>query len=255
MIHFDFDDKVAFVTGGSKGIGKAVAKAFARSGAKVAICARGVEAGEETAHHICDSGGKAIFIQTDVSQDEQVKNAIAKTLDVYGRLDFAVNNAATPVILYRPLIDICLDDWQKMIACNLTSVFSCLKYEILEMLEGGGGSIVNIASPAGIVGEPFFASYCASKAGIIGLTKSAAVEYAPHNIRINCVTPGRIESEIALPDDDPNLQVWLDQILQKHPIGRMGQPDEVAHVVLSICSSTFTLGANWLVDGGATRLG
>lgn len=250
MINFNFDSKVALITGGSKGIGKAIAMAFASSGAKVVICARGIAAGEETVRQIRDRGGEAIFVQTDVSQEEQVKNAVEKTIYTYGSLDFAINNAATVLVCRLLLAEYNLENWQQMISNNLTSVFLCLKYEILAMLEQGGGSIVNIASPAGIVGVPYLSSYSACKAGIIGLTKSAAIEYAKSNIAINCVTPGRTETE-AVPED-PEAKALADEILASHPIGRIGQPEEIARVVLSMCCSTFTLGANWLVDGGVT---
>ncbi len=245
----EFENKVALVTGGSSGIGRATAIAFAREGAKVVVAARRVKEGEETVRLIKEAGSDGIFIPTDVSVEEQVRTLIEKTIDIYGQLDFAFNNAG--VFEVGPITEATVDIYEKIFAVNVKGVLLCMKHEILEMLKNGCGSIVNNASIGGLIGGKNFSIYAASKHAVIGLTKVAAIEMAKSNIRVNAVCPGTIDTEMTRPFFDAS---WQKQIIEKHPIGRVGQPEEVATAVVYLCSekASFITGQSLAIDGGYT---
>ena len=245
----EFENKVALVTGGSSGIGRATAIAFAREGAKVVVAARRVKEGEETVRLIKEAGSDGIFIPTDVSVEEQVRTLIEKTIDIYGQLDFAFNNAG--VFEVGPITEATVDIYEKIFAVNVKGVLLCMKHEILEMLKNGCGSIVNNASIGGLIGGENFSIYAASKHAVIGLTKVAAIEMAKSNIRVNAVCPGTIDTEMTRPFFDAS---WQKQIIEKHPIGRVGQPEEVATAVVYLCSekASFITGQSLAIDGGYT---
>lgn len=246
------DGKVALVTGGSTGIGRAVALAFGAAGAKVVICARHAAAGEEVVRAIGDSGGEAIFVQADVTRASEVAALIEQTVATYGRLDYACNNAGVGGS-FASTADFDEDEWDQIIATNLKGVWLCMKYEIPQMLKQGGGAIVNIASAGGLVGVPGLPAYTASKHGVVGLTKVTALEYAQAGIRVNSVCPGTIRTPMvdAAAKSDPNVEAMM---LSLHPIGRLGMPDEISGAVLFLCSdaASFITGHAMLIDGGAT---
>ena len=243
-----FQDKVAIVTGGSFGIGRAAAIAFAERGAKVVI-ADWVE-DNETLNAIKSAGGDAIFIKCDVSSDESVRAMVDKTIAQYGRLDYAFNNAGVEG-LSAPTHECTNENWDKTIAINLKGVWLCMKYEIPHMIKQGKGAIVNNASIAGLVGFVNIPAYVASKHGILGLTKNAALEYAKSGIRVNAVCPGVIKTAMI------DRFTGKDKVVEKQfesmePVGRMGQPEEVAEAVIWLCSdaASFVTAHPMAVDGG-----
>lgn len=251
-MNLQMQGKVALITGGSSGIGKATAIAFAAEDVKVAIASRDKTKADDVIKSIEGLGGEAIWISTDVTQSEQVKNMVAQTVNAFGRLDFAFNNAGTGG-KGGLTAEISEDDWQKTIHGYLTSVWLCMKYEIPEMLKTGGGAIVNNASVDGLRAFPFpvGSSYSAAKHGVIGLTKSSALEYITKGIRINVICPGWV--------DTPPVQDWvkrkpemMDKIIAQEPIGRMGTPQEIADLVVMLCSpkSAFVVGTAMVIDGG-----
>ncbi len=246
----DFRDKVIIITGSTYGIGKSTAIAFAKYGAKVVLS--DCLADEDTQKTIQENGGEAIFVKCDVSNEEDVKNLVAATINHYGRLDFAFNNAGiegTP----SPATDCTNENWDKTISINLKGVWLCMKYQIPEMLKVGGGSIVNNASIAGLVGFGGVPSYVASKHGVVGLTKNASLDYAKQNIRINAVCPGIIQTPMIdrFTGEDPKV---LEQLVAAKPMGRVGQPEEIAETVVFLCSTaaSFITGQAIAVDGGWT---
>ena len=243
-----FQDKVAIVTGGSFGIGRAAAIAFAERGAKVVI-ADWVE-DNETLNAITSAGGDAIFVKCDVSSDESVRTMVDKTIAQYGRLDYAFNNAGVEG-LSAPTHECTNENWDKTIAINLKGVWLCMKYEIPHMIKQGKGAIVNNASIAGLVGFVNIPAYVASKHGILGLTKNAALEYAKSGIRVNAVCPGVIKTAMI------DRFTGKDKVVEKQfesmePVGRMGQPEEVAEAVIWLCSdaASFVTAHPMAVDGG-----
>jgi NAD(P)-dependent dehydrogenase (short-subunit alcohol dehydrogenase family) len=245
--------KVALVTGASTGIGKASALAFAREGATVVVSDINVDGGEETARLIGDSGGRAFFFEADVSKEDHVEALVSRTVEAYGRLDCAFNNAGIAGAIGIFSHEYPDDIWEHVMAVNLKGVWLCMKHEIPQMLKQGGGAIVNTASIWGLVGAPGASAYVASKHGVVGLTRAAALEYAPHGIRINAVNPGTIRTPIldpfiaAIPDFESLMTA-------RHPIGRIGMPEEVAEAVTWLCSdaASFVIGQNLPVDGGYT---
>jgi len=244
--------RVAFITGGNSGIGRATALAFAREGAKVAIAARRQHLGEAVVQEIQALGGKAIFIQMDVRKADQVEFAVNKTVETFGKLDFAFNNAGilNPLV---PIHETRLEDWLDSIATNLTGVWLSMKYEIPHMRRNGSGAIVNNSSTHGLISTPFGVSpYDASKHGVIGITKSAAMENAKFGIRANVICPGEISTPMM-----NNLvlsEEALARIKSRQPMGRGGEPEEVAEAVLFLCSdgASFITGATLVIDGGLT---
>lgn len=245
--------KVALVTGGSSGIGEATALAFARAGASVVIASRTQETGEKVVQAIRATGGQAAWIQTDVSQAAQVEAMVKGTLETFGRLDYAFNNAGSGG-MGGWIADIQETEFDKTINGFLKSAWLCMKYEILAMLEQGqGGAIVNNSSVDGLRGFPFDAIYSAAKHGVIGLTRSGAMQYAQMGIRINAVCPGWIRTPPteSILREHPEAEQGM---LQHQPIGRLGTASEVAEAVLWLCSdkASLVVGVAFPVDGGYT---
>jgi NAD(P)-dependent dehydrogenase (short-subunit alcohol dehydrogenase family) len=244
------DNKIALVTGAGSGIGRATALVFAREGAKVAVSDIVVEGGQETVQQIEAAGGEAIFVKADVSQAADVEALIAQTVETYGRLDCAFNNAGIEGGV-KPTIDCTEEEFDRTIAVNLTGVWLCMKYEIQQMLSQGGGTIVNTASAAGLVGFPGLPDYVASKHGVVGLTKTAALEYAKSGIRVNAVCPGVIQTPMV--ERGAQLSPGFDELaVSMEPVGRFGQPSEVGEAVVWLCSdaASFVTGIPMQVDGG-----
>lgn len=241
-------DKCAVVTGAAIGIGRAVALLLAENGAKVIVSDVNKEGGEKTVQDIIAAGGTASFIPCDVSKKEQVKDLIVQAIAAYGPVKMAVNNAGIGGAL-GPTHEIKFENWDRMIAINLSGVFYCMKEEISAMLHHGGGNIVNIASLAGLGGVPGGSSYAAAKHGVVGLTRSAAMEYAKLNIRVNAVCPGWTETAILDGLKDGMIETSVKRYV---PMGRLGRPEEVAETVLWLLSdkSSFTNGHCLTVDGG-----
>jgi len=236
------------VTGGGSGIGRASALAFAREGARVVVSDVAVDGGEETVRLVKAAGGDASFVAADVSQAAGAERLLRRTVELYGRLDCAHNNAG--ISQGAPLHEMPEEMWNAVLAVNLTGVWLCMKYEIAQMLhQGGGGTIVNTASTAGLVGR-YGAAYTTSKFGVVGLTKSAAMEYATHGIRINAGCPGWIDTPMTHEGMlDPER---LARRIAEEPIGRIGTPEEVAEAVVWLCSdaASFVLGVALPIDGG-----
>ena len=248
----DFDGKVALVTGGGTGIGRATAIAFAREGANVVIGNRNSEAGEAVVKTIQANGGQASFLRTDVSSEEDVKALIEHAVATYGRLDVAFNNAGIGGAA-GPLADQSSDNYDKVMGINVKGVWMSMKYEIRQMLKTGGGSIVNNSSVGGLVGFAGVSIYSASKHAVMGLTKSAALEYSARGVRINAVNPAVIRTPMA--EGLAKMRKGKpDDLAAVHPIGRIGEPEEVADAVLWLCSdkASFVTGTATCVDGGYT---
>ena len=245
-----FAGKVVLITGGSSGIGRAAAVAFARRGARVVAAGRRFREGEETAELAREAGGEAIFVQTDVMQASEVESLIAKAVSTYGRVDCAFNNAGITGDMARTA-DCTEENWDRTLAVNLTAVWHCMKHEIRQMLNQGGGTIVNNASVAGVVGMRGGPAYSASKGGVIQLTRTAALEYAKSGIRVNAVCPGFIETAMTEAHSavNPDLEPWIRKI---QPMGRLGTAEEVAEAVVWLCSdaASFVTGHALSVDGG-----
>jgi len=247
------EGKVALVTGGASGIGRATALVMAREGARVAVTDRAEADAAETVALINAAGGQAVAIGGDVTREADVTAMVARTVAAYGRIDCAFNNAGIAGRAVGPpgqrTHELSRTAFDSMLAVNLTGVFLCMKYEIAQMLaQGGGGAIVNTASIAGLIGLATSAHYVAAKHGVVGLTKSAAIEYAQDGIRVNCVNPGYI----ATPMTKETIEERGQDILAKVPMRRFGVPDEIAEAVAWMCSdkASFMTGAAHVVDGG-----
>jgi NAD(P)-dependent dehydrogenase (short-subunit alcohol dehydrogenase family) len=248
----EFEGKVALVTGGGSGIGRATALAFAREGAQVVIGNRNVRRGEETVSMIRDAGGTASFQRTDVLVAAEIEALVDHAVKTYGRLDLAFNNAGVEGDV-APLVEQTEANYDAIMDVNVKGVWLSMKYEIPRMLERGAGAIVNCSSVAGVVGFPNVAIYIASKHAVIGLTKTAALEYSAQGIRINAVNPAVIDTEM-VDRFVVGLNMKKDDLSALHPIGRIGRAKEVAEAVLWLCSgkASFVTGHSLLVDGGFT---
>jgi NAD(P)-dependent dehydrogenase (short-subunit alcohol dehydrogenase family) len=245
-----FEGKVALVTGAGSGIGRATALAFARENARVVVADVAVADGEETVRLIKEGDGEAIFIKTDVSRESEVESLINTTVDTYGRLDCAHNNAGISGDL--DTVTTCTEDnWDRVLSINLKGVWLCLKYEMSRMKKQGCGAIVNTSSTSGLVGAPGVPAYNASKHGVVGLTRTAALECAKIGIRVNAVCPGTSRTPFMQRLIDAGLE---DYIIGLVPVGRLGEPEETANTVLWLCSdeASFITGATITIDGGLT---
>ncbi|HYV38521.1 MAG TPA: SDR family oxidoreductase [Gemmataceae bacterium] len=247
-----YPNKVALVTGATQGIGRTTAVAFAREGAKVVVAGRGTDAGQETVRLAKAAGGEAIFVRTDITKETDVKNLIDTTLNTYGRLDVACNNAGLEQE-FQPLPSQTEEFFDRLIATNIKGVWLSMKHEIPAMLKTGGGAIVNMTSIFGNVAMGQIQIYVASKHAVIGMTKSTAVEFAKSNIRVNAVAPGAVQTEMIDRLAGGNSDV-LTHFANLHPLGRIAQPHEIAEAVLWLCSdkASFVTGHTLMVDGGYT---
>jgi NAD(P)-dependent dehydrogenase (short-subunit alcohol dehydrogenase family) len=242
--------RVALVTGASSGIGRATAEAFVARGYATALIDRDADEGRQVETQLRKSG-ECLFIQCDVTDDGAVRDAVARTVSAYGRLDAAFNAAGIDGEAGKPTAECSMENWNRVIATDLTGLWSCMRYEIPQMLKAGGGSIVNCASIAGLLGAPTLAAYVAAKHGVVGLTKTAALEYARQGIRVNAVCPGLIDTPMTRKGLTPEFAAKL---VEESPIGRFGQPAEIAAAVVWLCDQSpgFLTGQAIAVDGAWT---
>jgi len=243
----ELKDKVAIITGASSGIGESVALMFAREGAKLVLTDIDEEKGKRLVEKINLEGGASVFLRADTASPQDSERSVDLALEKFGRLDIAVNNAGIGGVL-APVGEYPIDGWQKVININLSGVFYGMRYQIPAMLKSGGGAIVNLASILGSVGTANSSAYVAAKHGVIGLTKSAAIEYASKGIRVNSVGPGYIKTPLLSSLEQP----MLDMLVEMHPIGRLGKAEEVAQMILWLAGprASFATGAYYPVDGG-----
>lgn len=245
-------NKVAIVTGGSRGIGLGIAEIFVREGATVVIVNRTTETGKAAAEKIANSGGSAVSIPTDVSKIKEVEKMVRAVIERYKKIDILCNNAG--IGLLRSVVDSTEEEWDRLIDINLKGVFLCSKYVIPEMIKNHGGSIINMASAASYVAFQNDAAYCASKGGLLMLTKQMALDYAHYKIRVNCICPGfiitsQLEHYLNQHDDPEAVRKEVESL---HPIGRLGTPEDIAYAALYLASdeSSFVTGTSLVVDGG-----
>ena len=239
--------KVAVVTGGASGIGLATVKAFLDKGAKVVIADYNEEAGKAVEQQLKETYENVVFVQTNVADEQSVENAVKTAVDTFGQLDVIFNNAG--IGIQNPTHELTDEEYKRVIAVNQDGVFYGIKYAVREMLKTGGGAIINTSSILGTVGEPNSIPYAASKGAVNLITKSAALEYADRNIRVNAVAPGFIESGLV---NKEALGDFYDGLVAKHPIGRLGNPEEIAHAVVFLAENDFVTGTTVHVDGGYT---
>jgi NAD(P)-dependent dehydrogenase (short-subunit alcohol dehydrogenase family) len=251
MTNKRLDGKVALVVGGTTGIGRATAVAFAQAGANVAIAGRGKDRGKETEALVKKTGAEGLFIETNVTDDSSVRALIERTVETFGRIDAAFNNAGIEGNV-APIAETTEEDFDTLIATNLKGVYLGLKYQIVQMLKNGGGAIVNTASIGGLVGFPNTAIYCASKHGVIGLTKTAALELATSNIRVNAIAPGAVQT--GLLNRMAGSEAAAQGVAQVIPMSRIGKPEEIADAVVWLCSAEagYITGHTLTIDGGFT---
>jgi NAD(P)-dependent dehydrogenase (short-subunit alcohol dehydrogenase family) len=248
----DFSGKVAVVTGAASGMGLATAQAFAQSGAAVVLADFKEDAVKAEAEKLVAAGHKALAVRCDVSDDAEVAAMVDRTVDEFGRLDAAFNNAGVMARI-AATGESTREDWDRVIGINLRGVWSCMRQELRQMERQGSGAIVNNASVGALTGNPGIASYIASKHGVVGLTRTAALEYVKHGIRVNAVNPGLIDTQVAREVVNGDEQAYAS--IAKHvPIGRAGRPEEIASVVLWLCSpgASYVVGHALTVDGGST---
>jgi NAD(P)-dependent dehydrogenase (short-subunit alcohol dehydrogenase family) len=248
-------DKIAIITGAGSGQGRAAAGIFAREGAKIVVSDWKPELGDETATLVKKAGGEAIFVRTDVSESADVQNLIRTTISTFGRIDILYNNAGVGFSSPLSMSDVLNtpeDDWDRVIAINLRSLFLTSKYGIPEMIKTGGGSIINTASIAAMIGSEAAHAYTAAKGGMVALSRALAVEFGPKNIRVNCICPGAIDTPMIAPVVDPLKKSG--QPFMTSPIRRLGTPEDIANCALYLASdeSSFVTGATFVVDGGYT---
>lgn len=248
----NFSDKVALVTGAASGMGLATARAFAESGAAVVLADYRREQVDGEAKKLTAAGYKAIALACDVSEDAQVAAMVDATVAHFGRLDAAFNNAGVMAHI-APTAESTREEWDRVMSINLRGVWSCMKYELRQMVRQGNGAIVNNASVGALTGNPGIGSYIASKHGVVGLTRTAALEYVRHGIRVNAVNPGLIDTQIARDVVSGDERAYA-EIAKSVPIGRAGRPEEIASVVLWLCSAgaSYVVGHDLTVDGGMT---
>ncbi|MBZ4521791.1 SDR family oxidoreductase [Mycobacterium avium subsp. hominissuis] len=251
-VNHPFGGKVAFITGAGSGIGQATAIAFARQGARVVVADQSADGANDTVRMIDQHGGTGVALTCDVTSDENVTAALQRTVENFGRLDYAFNNAGVEQAM-APAAEITDDDWTRIFDINVRGIFLCMKREIPLMLANGGGAIVNASSGAGIIGFAGQAAYTASKHAVVGLTKSAALDYASAGVRINAICPGIIQTPM-MDRFTGGTQEGRQRVIAQEPIGRMGRPEEIAAAVLWLCSdlAAFTIGHALVVDGGQT---
>jgi NAD(P)-dependent dehydrogenase (short-subunit alcohol dehydrogenase family) len=244
-------DKVALVTGATSGIGKATALALGVAGAKVVFSGRRDPEGKATEAELRDAGIECLFVQSDVANEDEVRTLVQTTVDQFGKLDCAFNNAGIESPL-KPLHEQSIEDFDKLMSINVRGLFLCMKYEIQQMLSQGSGVIVNNSSIGGLVAFPQFAPYVASKHAVMGLTRSAALDYAQQGIRINAVNPGLISTDM-MERIDPNSSE-SPELASSVPMGRLGRPEEIAQIVVFLCSeaASYITGQPLVVDGGFT---
>ena len=250
--NYDFRDQVALVTGASTGMGLATALAFAEAGAAVVLADVREDAVVQAARKLNEAGHKALAVACDVSDDAQVAAMVERTVSEYGRIDAAFNNAGTMAHV-APTAESTRDEWERVIGINLRGVWSCMKHELQYMARQGSGVIVNNASVGALTGNPGIGAYIASKHGVVGLTRTAALEYVKQGIRVNAVNPGLIDTQIARDVVAGDEQAYAE--MMKHiPIGRAGKPEEIAAAVLWLCSSaaSYVVGQAVTIDGGMT---
>src|SRR5690349_6160657 len=248
----DFSGKVALVTGAASGMGLATARAFAEAGAAVVLADSKEDAVRAAAEELIAAGYKALAVRCDVSDDEQVAAMVDRGVAEFGRLDAAFNNAGVMARI-APTADSTREEWDRVIGVNLRGVWSCMRHELRQMDRQGGGAIVNNASVGALTGNPGIGSYIASKHGVVGLTRTAALEYIRHGIRVNAVNPGLIDTQIARDVVDGDEKAYT-EIATHVPIGRAGRPEEIASAVLWLCSpaASYVVGHALTVDGGMT---
>lgn len=249
------DGKIALVTGAASGIGRSTALLFADEGATLVLADVDEEGGPEIERLVGDRGGTAVFVRSDVSASDQVEALVRECVERFGRLDCAYNNAGIGGAS-APLADYDEEAWERVIAVNLTGVFLCMKHELRQMVTQGSGAIVNAASLVGVIGYPNLTAYNAAKHGVVGLTRTAALEYAAHGIRVNAVCPAWIETPMVM-DQGPapaSIPAVREALAGQIPLRRLGQPEEVAQAVAWLCSdaASFITGQPLLVDGGVT---
>jgi NAD(P)-dependent dehydrogenase (short-subunit alcohol dehydrogenase family) len=247
FIMTDLKDKVAVVTGGASGIGLATAKAFLAKGAKVVIGDYNEDSGKAVEQQLKETFENVLFVRTDVADEQSVENLVKTAVDKFGQLDIIFNNAG--IGIQKPTHELTDDEYKRVIAVNQDGVFYGIKYALREMLKTGGGAIINTSSILGTVGEPTSIPYAASKGAVNLITKSVALEYADRNIRVNAVAPGFIESGLV---NKESLGDFYDGLVAKHPVGRLGNPEEIAHAVVFLAENDFVTGTTIHVDGGYT---